>query len=283
MIASAIGRPSMPGAHRRLRIATDRDPDRDRVLERTRVHTDVRQWSPVLSRPRDALGGAQLEQQLELLREELVVVVEVVAEERERLDEGASARHDLGPPSGQQIERCEVLKDPDGVVRADHVDRARQPDRRRTLCRSREHNGRRGDSEVGAVVLADSEDIEPDLVGELDLLDQVAQPLRRRRRPPRLGVGRHLREGVDAEFHAPAVGVRSTSGPSVSVDVLAARESYGATSGSSRVTGSLVEGLGEARRRASPAVTANSSARVSAAVGLIAVASLLARSEQLLE
>ena len=38
---------------------------------------------------------------------------------------------------------------------------------------------RRGDDEVGAVMLADAEDVEADLVGELDLLDQVAQPLRR--------------------------------------------------------------------------------------------------------
>jgi hypothetical protein len=29
------------------------------------------------------------------------------------------------------------------------------------------------------VVLADAEDVEPDLVGQLDLLDQVAQPLMR--------------------------------------------------------------------------------------------------------
>ena len=40
-----------------------------------------------------------------------------------------------------------------------------------------EHHGRRRDREVGAVVLADAEDVEPHLVGELDLLDQVAQPL----------------------------------------------------------------------------------------------------------
>ena len=33
------------------------------------------------------------------------------------------------------------------------------------------------DGEVGPVVLADAEDVEPDLVGQLDLLDQVAQAL----------------------------------------------------------------------------------------------------------
>ena len=54
---------------------------------------------------------------------------------------------------------------------------------RRILLRPRggrgEHDRRRGDGEVGAVVLADAEDVEPDLVGELDLLEQVAQPLAR--------------------------------------------------------------------------------------------------------
>ena len=37
-----------------------------------------------------------------------------------------------------------------------------------------EHDRRRGDDEVRPVVLADAEDVEPDLVGELDLLEQVA-------------------------------------------------------------------------------------------------------------
>ena len=40
-----------------------------------------------------------------------------------------------------------------------------------------EDDRRRRDREVRAMVLADPEDVEPDLVGELDLLDQVAQPL----------------------------------------------------------------------------------------------------------
>ena len=46
-----------------------------------------------------------------------------------------------------------------------------------------------------------AEDVEPDLVGELDLLDQVAQPLRRRDRPPCRRVGRELREGIETELH----------------------------------------------------------------------------------
>ena len=136
------------------------------------------------ARPGDALGVAQPQQQVELLGEQLVVVVEVVAEERERLDERAAAGHDLGAAAGEQVEGGEVLEDAHRVVRAEHRHRAGQPDALGALGGRGEHDGRRRDGEVGPVVLADAEDVEPDLVGELDLLDQVAQPLRRVDRVP---------------------------------------------------------------------------------------------------
>ena len=47
--------------------------------------------------------------------------------------------------------------------------------RRRPGGRGREHDGRRRDREVGPMVLAHSEDVEADFVGELDLLDELAQ------------------------------------------------------------------------------------------------------------
>ena len=52
--------------------------------------------------------------------------------------------------------------------------------RRMRFVRARrggEHDRGRGDDEVRPVVLADAEDVEPDLVGQLDLLEQVAHPL----------------------------------------------------------------------------------------------------------
>ena len=45
-------------------------------------------------------------------------------------------------------------------------------------------------------MFADAEDVEPNLVGELDLLEQVAQPLRGAD-----GTGGQLGEGIDAKFH----------------------------------------------------------------------------------
>ena len=44
--------------------------------------------------------------------------------------------------------------------------------------RGKDHRRRRG-GVVGPVMLAEPEHVEPDLVGKLDLLDQVAQPLMR--------------------------------------------------------------------------------------------------------
>ena len=54
--------------------------------------------------PRDLRLGANLKQEIELLREQRVVIVEVEAEQRKRLDERAAPGHDLGAPAGDQIE-----------------------------------------------------------------------------------------------------------------------------------------------------------------------------------
>ena len=65
-----------------------------------------------------------------------------------------------------------------------------------------QHHGRRGDEEVGAVVLADREHVEPELVGELGLLEQLAHPL--------LGgdARREVGEGGESEFHRRPEGSR---------------------------------------------------------------------------
>jgi len=50
-------------------------------------------------------------------------------------------------------------------------------------------------------MLADPEDVEPDLIGELDLLEESADPLLRADRSTGPRVGRSLAEAVDAELH----------------------------------------------------------------------------------
>ncbi len=120
-----------------------------------------------------------MQQLHQLLLEQPVVVAEIEAEERKRLDERPAPDHHLGATAREQIERRELLVEADRDRRAEHGHRARQPDALRARCGGGEHDSRSGHRELGAMVLSDSEDVEPDLVGELDLLDHVAQALLR--------------------------------------------------------------------------------------------------------
>ena len=185
----------------RLRRAADGDPDRQRILQRARVDAEVVKRRPVPSRPGHPLGGAQREQQVELLGEQLVVVVQVVAEQGERLDERPPARHDLGPSAREQVEGGKRLEHPHRVVRAEHAHGARQADALRVLADRGEGDGGSRHGEVGAMVLADAEHLEAGLLGQLGLLDQLAQPPLGRDRAPGVGVRRELGEGVDADLH----------------------------------------------------------------------------------
>jgi hypothetical protein len=149
----------------------------------------------VLARPRDALGLAQPQQQLEFLGEQFVVVSQVVTEQRERLDERAAASHDLRATVRDEIERGEVLEDAYGVVGAQNRDRARQANVPRAGCGGRQRHSRRRDGVVGAMVLTDAEDVEAELICQLDLLEEVVQP------PCRVDLGADVGEGVEAKFH----------------------------------------------------------------------------------
>src|SRR5690606_41901783 len=60
---------------------------------------------------------------------------------------------------------------------AEHGDCTRQPDPAGARGCGGQHDGGRGHREVRPVMLADAEHVEADLVGKLDLLDQVVQPL----------------------------------------------------------------------------------------------------------
>ena len=182
-------------------VAANRDPHRQRILERAGVDAGAVERRPMTPGPADVLGVTQLQQELELLDEELVVVGEVVPEERERLDERAPAGHDLGATAREEVERRELLEHAHRIVRAEHADGARQPDMLRPLGHRCEGDRRGRDGEIRPMVLADAEDVEPDLVGKRCLLDQVAQALRGRDRAARCRVGGELREGVETEFH----------------------------------------------------------------------------------
>jgi len=123
-----------------------------------------------------------------------------VAEERERLDEAPAPRHDLGAPTAQEVHRRELLEDADRIVGAEHTHRTGEPDPPRAHRRGGEDDRGRGRHIVYPVVLADPEDIEPDLVGERDLFEEVRQPVLRGDHRP-VGEWGRLGEGIDADLH----------------------------------------------------------------------------------
>src|ERR1019366_531148 len=86
-----------------LRGAARRDPHGQALLHRAWPHARVGERRTVATRPRHVGLLADREQQLELLGVELVVVVEVIAEQGERLDERAATRHDLGTAIREQV------------------------------------------------------------------------------------------------------------------------------------------------------------------------------------
>jgi hypothetical protein len=96
------------------------------------------------------------------------------------------------PESRSSSANCS--KNANRVVRAEHGHGAREPDALGSRRDRREHDRRCGDDEIGPVMLADAENVEPELVRELGLLEEVAHPLRRRN-------GAGIGEGGQSELH----------------------------------------------------------------------------------
>ena len=75
-----------------------------------------------------AVGVPDGREERELLLEQVLVVLERVAEERERLGERAAAEDHLGAAVGEGVQGGEALVDADGVVGAQHRHRGAQAD-----------------------------------------------------------------------------------------------------------------------------------------------------------
>ena len=162
----------------RLRRAAHADPDLEPLPGIDRwIHRLVLEPAARLSRPRHGLLFEQRRQQLETLLEQQLVLLEIESEQRKRLGERPAADDDLGAAAAHGIQRREALVDADGIVRAQH--RHRRPDvnlRRASRNRRAEHLRRRN-REVLAVMLAEADEGEADLVGQHRLFDDVAQHL----------------------------------------------------------------------------------------------------------
>ena len=106
------------GARDRLRRAARGDPDRQRLLQRSRIDALAVERRTMPALPGDLRLSADCEQEIELLGEQLVVVVEVVTEQRKGLDERAAPGHDLGAAFRDEIEGRELLIDAQSAVQS---------------------------------------------------------------------------------------------------------------------------------------------------------------------
>ena len=149
--------------------------------------------------PGHRAAGEQVREQVELLLEQLLVLLEGEPEQPERLDERPAPDRHLGAPTGEGVESREPFEDADRVVRREHRDGRPEPDVLGAGGDRGEDDLGCGDREVVAVVLADPDGVETDLVGEDPLLDDVAQHLRLAEQSA-VGVLRDVPERVDAEL-----------------------------------------------------------------------------------
>jgi hypothetical protein len=85
--------------------------------------------------------STRVEQEVELLGKELVVVIEVVAEEWIGLDEGASTDDDLGSALRDEVEGSEILEDANRIVGAEDGDCGGEADVLGASCGGGEENG----------------------------------------------------------------------------------------------------------------------------------------------
>ena len=123
----------------------------------------------------DVGAFAEGEEEVELFGEEGVVVFELEAEEGEGFDEGAAAGDDFGAAVGDEVEGGEFLEDADGVGGAEDGDGAGEADVFGARGGGGEDDGGGGVEELVAVMFADAEDVEANLVGELDLFEEIGR------------------------------------------------------------------------------------------------------------
>ena len=209
------GQAIIGSAGHRVGRATDGDPERDGLLYRHGIEGNARDGLGVLAAgPGDGATFAQLEQQFELFLEQGVVVVEIKSEEREALDEGPATSHDLGAAIAEIVQRRELLVDADRIFRAQHGDGGGETDRLGARGGGGQDGDRRRGGIVGAVMFAQAVEGQAELVGQLDLLKQIAQAFGRALQGTAVQrIGSVFSERIKSEFHGdPLVGSHMDAG-----------------------------------------------------------------------
>ncbi len=138
---------------------------------------------------------------MQLFDEEIVVVLELEAEQRIGFAERAATDDDFGAALRNEIERCELLEDAHRVCGAEHCHGAAKADRFRPRRGGGKDHHRGRIEKFRPMMFADAEDIEADAVGDLDLIDKIGHPNCGRRQPARHGVRNIGGKTVDADFH----------------------------------------------------------------------------------
>src|SRR5437868_2074693 len=162
----------------------------------------------MLARPVNVLVVADFEKQVEVFRKERVVIVEPQTKERKRIDERASAGDDFRTAAGYEVDGCKFLKHAHGIGRTENRHRAGKAYALRARGGGAQDDSRRRIQKVRAMVLPDPKGVEADLVGELDLFDQVPKAVAWIDCTARIGVCRS--ETIDADLHWPPPAASST-------------------------------------------------------------------------
>jgi hypothetical protein len=138
-------------------------------------------------------------EEIELLRKELLVLAEIVSEQRERLRKRTSSENNLGSSARNSVERRETLEDPNRVVRAQDGDGRAEANATRTTGDPREHDFRRRYRKVAAVMFANADKVYAQPVGKHRLFNDIPYYLGMRQQLPGR-IGRDVAECIQAEF-----------------------------------------------------------------------------------
>src|SRR5690606_4681514 len=152
------------------------------------------------SAPGDPALGEQLREEVESLLEQQLVRLEWESEKWERLGERAATHDYLRATVRHRIECCKALEHAHRIIGAEHRDRAAELDLLGTRRDRSQHDLGCGDREVAAMMLADTEECDSDLVGQHRLLDHVADHLVVGERLA-IGTKGDIAEGVESEFY----------------------------------------------------------------------------------
>ncbi len=195
------GQAQYTGANEGLGRAANADPDRQWILQRPGEDALPGERRAMPAFPSNVCVFPDLEQKVEFLGEKRVVVGQIEAEKRIRLGERATPGHDFRAAVRQQVKRGKLLENPHRVRGAEHGHRAGKPNMPGAGRRRGEQDRGRGIDIFLPMVLTDAENLDPDLVGQLDLFKQIAQPLDRTEHFPGHRIRSRGDKTIDADLH----------------------------------------------------------------------------------